>query len=253
MLSFLRPIASLCRLADICHELAFFSRAHERSTRSDSLDIYWQSQSVRARLVPHTAVAVEKQHLMDSLRRVRALNALPTVTALPANNVLQSNRKDALRIYLEVTAAGAAQLTEAQFDVVSPIAQQCPLAGGSAVCMARALYQMKEQKHFDDFDLCAIADERSAKATPKPLSDRVLLWPNPTDGRLQLFLPGMEAGQEVRLRVADISGRTMLERSLATADGNLALDASRLAPGVYFCLVSTAGQTFQPVKFVISR
>ncbi|MCS7036398.1 MAG: T9SS type A sorting domain-containing protein [Saprospiraceae bacterium] len=223
------------------------------STRSDSLDIYWQSQSVRARLVPHTAVAVEKQHQMDSLRRIRALAVLPTVMALPANNVPQSNRKDALRIYLEVTSAGTAQLTEAQFDVVSPIAHQCPLAGGSAVYMARALYQMKEQKHFDDFDLCAIADGRSAKATPKPHADRVLLWPNPTDGRLQLFLPGMEAGQEVRLRVADISGRTVLERSLVTADGNLALDASRLVPGVYFCQVSTGGQTFQPVKFVIAR
>ncbi|MCW5924927.1 MAG: PKD domain-containing protein [Saprospiraceae bacterium] len=93
----------------------------------------------------------------------------------------------------------------------------------------------------------------SATSDPARQTAQVLLWPNPTDGRLQLYLPGMEAEQEVRLRVADISGRTMLERSLATADGNLALDASRLAPGVYFCLVSTAGQTFQPVKFVISR
>lgn len=82
---------------------------------------------------------------------------------------------------------------------------------------------------------------------------QVLLWPNPTDGRLQLFLPGIEAEQEVRLRVADISGRMVLASDLVTTDGNLALDASRLAPGVYFCLVSTAGQTFQPVKFVIAR
>jgi hypothetical protein len=145
------------------------------NTRADSLEIYWQSQSVRQKIVTHIAVVLEKQHQMDSLRRVRASTVLPTVTSLPASNVLQSNRKDALRIYLEVTSTGATQLTEGQFDTISAIAHQCPLAGGSAVYMARTLYQLKEQKHFDDFDLCAISDERSANSNLKPRAGHLFL------------------------------------------------------------------------------
>lgn len=223
------------------------------NNRADSLEIYWQSQSVRRRIVIHIAVVLEKQHQIDSLRRVRTLTTLPTVMALPANDVLQSNRKDALRVYLEVTSAGATRLTERQFDVISAIAHQCPLAGGSAVYMARALYQLNEQKHFDDFDLCAITDERSAKASPKPRADGLLLWPNPNTGQFHLYLPGINTEQQVQVRVTDLSGRAVLERNFATADGSLALDASRLAPGIYFCHIHTEGQVLAPVKFVIAH
>lgn len=164
-----------------------------------------------------------------------------------------NNRKTVDQMYLKTLVGGIYTLTQNQRDAFWQIAIQCPAEGGSAVYIARALYQLNEQKHFDDFDLCAIADERSAKTDPKPRTDGVLLWPNPTDGRLQLYLPGIEAEQNVRLRVADISGQTVLERDLVTADGKFALDASRLVSGIYFCQVSTNGQRFSPVKFVIAR
>lgn len=226
------------------------------STRADSLEVYWQAAAIRDRLIAPMAVVLEKQHQIDSLRRVRAATALTTVTSLPANNVLQSNRKNALLVYLEITSAGATQLTQSQFDTISAIARQCPLAGGSAVYMARALYQLNEQKHFDDFDLCGVVAERSAPAmSSKPRADKVLLWPNPTDGHLQLYLPGIDAEQQVQVQVqvADLSGREVLERSIGTADGNLALDASKLSPGIYFCRVSTNSQVFATVKFVITH
>jgi hypothetical protein len=145
-------------------------------------------------------------------------------------------------------------LTESQFDVISAIAHQCPLAGGSAVYMARALYQLKEQKHFDDFDLCAITDERSAKASPKPRADGLLLWPNPGSDKVSVQVPGLETENHVRFRILDLSGRTMLERTAAiAADGIFALNVSRLAPGIYLCHIATDNRAFAPVKLVISH
>ncbi len=222
-------------------------------TREDSLDIYWQSQSVRQRIAPHVAEVVEIQDRLDSLRQARASAALPSVPALPADDVLQANRKEVLRVYLEVTASGATRLSEGQFEVISSIAHQCPLAGGSAVYMARALYQLNEQKHFDDFELCAIPHERSTPVDSRPLADEVLLWPNPTGGHVQLFLPGISAQQQVHVRIADLSGRVVVEKTLSTADGNIALDASELSRGIYFCRVYTSGKALAPLKLMIER
>ncbi len=222
-------------------------------TREDSLDIYWQSQSVRQRIAPYVAEVVEIQDRLDSLRQARASAALPSVLALPADDVLQANRKEVLRVYLEVTASSATQLSEGQFEVISSIAHQCPLAGGSAVSMARALYQLNEQKHFDDFELCAIPHERSTPASPELRADEVLLWPNPTGGHVQLFLPGISAQQQVHVRIADLSGKVVVEKTLSTADGNIALDASQLSRGIYFCRLYTSGKALAPLKLMIER
>ncbi len=221
------------------------------STRADSLSVYWHSEALRSGIVVPMAVVLEKQHQLDSLRRARAAAALPAVLALPASSILQSNRKSVLRIYLEVTAAGANHLTAAQFATVKAVAEQCALEGGSAVYTARALYQMNEKRHFDDLALCGESQERSTSAQ-RLVKKGVALWPNPSTGRVQVFVPGIETEQSVHLRVTDVSGRVVLEQNGTTSDGNLLLDGSSLTPGIYFCQVCTTSEAFSPVKFAIS-
>lgn len=84
------------------------------------------------------------------------------------------------------------------------------------------------------------------------MQSQVLIWPNPGMGRLQVFVPGIEVQQSVRLRVTDVSGRVVLEQNGTTSDGNLLLDGSGLTPGIYLCQVRTDSDAFAPVKFVIS-
>ncbi|MCE7923705.1 MAG: T9SS C-terminal target domain-containing protein [Haliscomenobacteraceae bacterium CHB4] len=120
--------------------------------------------------------------------------------------------------------------------------------------MCGYISQLNEQKHFDDFDLCAITDERSAKASPKPRAEEVTLWPNPGSDKVSVQVPGLEAESRVHIRILDVSGRAVLEQIAATAaDGMFALDVSRLAPGIYLCHIATDNRALIPVKLVISH
>lgn len=221
--------------------------------RTDSLEVYWEVAAIRERLATHLTVVLEKQHLMDSLRQERAMAALPAVMALPANNMLQSNRKSVLQIYLEIAAVDATQLTAGQFDTISAIAHQCPLAGGNAVYMARSLYQLNGQKRFNDLELCNLPIERSADVPVAAVNTTVLLWPNPASGQVQINVPGIQTEQSLAVFITDISGRIVFEDSFTTVDGNIAFDASKLSSGLYFCRVSTSRQAFAPVRLVITH
>jgi hypothetical protein len=223
------------------------------TTRADSLEIYWEAEAIRMEAQGAEIVILEKQHQIDLLRKARAQAALPTVNGLPTADVLQNNRKTVQRIYLEITSNGANTLTPAQFDVISPIAHQCPLEGGSAVYMARALYQLNERKHFDDFSLCDIAVERNALEKPVTNPDELTLWPNPTSGKLQIFVPDVQTETAVVIQLTNLTGQVAMEKQIATSDGNLYLDLSRLTPGLYFCQVGKESQTFSPVRFIIAR
>lgn len=219
---------------------------------ADSLALYWQAEGLRAQTAPYIEVFLQVQRQMDSLRRVKALAALPMVLALPESNVLQTNRKTAHKIYLEWRASGSDTLTAAQFAEVSPIAHQCPRTGGAAVYLARSLYQIQEAKAFDDGTLCAPIEERSAAAKPRPQA-KAVLWPNPGNGSFNLWLPGVPIAQTAQVQVTDLSGKTLRLFDVQLVGGNAVVDATFLPPGMYLCRVNAAGQTWEPLKFIVSK
>lgn len=234
---------------------AVLSLLPSQPTREDSLSVYWQSQQVRDRLAPFVAQFVQKQHEIDSLRQVNAAIALSAVTALSATNVLQSNRKEALRVALELISADSSRLSAAQFAIVSAIAHQCPLDGGSAVFIARSLYLLNEQKRFDDLDLCGLeAGERALPETQPAASDILSVWPNPATDAATVFVPGLNHEESVYVRIFDLSGRVVREDTdVSVVAGVFSLDLSRMTTGVYFCQVATREHFFAPVKFTVSR
>ena len=105
----------------------------------------------------------------------------------------------------------------------------------------------------DDLDLCGVSIERSSVARQKPVSNVPYLWPNPTSGTLQVFVPDLQAAQEVQLQVTDLSGRTVFAHTATTSDGHLAFNGSELGPGIYLLHLRTSTRQFSPIKLVIAR
>ena len=179
-------------------------------------------------------------------------NTLLLQSARFPSNGLETNRKTAHKIYLEWRASGSDTLTAAQFAEVSPIAHQCPRTGGAAVYLARSLYQIQEAKAFDDGTLCAPIEERSAAAKPRPQA-KAVLWPNPGNGSFNLWLPGVPIAQTAQVQVTDLSGKTLRLFEVQLVGGNAVVDATFLPPGMYLCRVNAAGQTWEPLKFIVSK
>lgn len=81
----------------------------------------------------------------------------------------------------------------------------------------------------------------------------VLVFPNPADEAVQVKLD-LEDIQDVDLRLLDVSGRTVLVRSLAGAAGSLTeeLDLSQVQPGIYF-LHTRIGSSFGITKLIVNE
>jgi len=184
--------------------------------------------------------------------RSKAQATLPQILALPEENMLQSNRKTVHRVYLEWRAAGSGPLTPAQWAAISPIAHQCASEGGTAVYLARALYQMQENKAFNDESLCSAVEERTTTAKP-PIADKSRLWPNPGNGQINLWVAGVAAKETAIVQITDISGKIMQTVDVHLSDENAAIDASQLSPGLYFCTVKAAGIVKATMRFAVTR
>ncbi|MBV6443747.1 MAG: hypothetical protein EPGJADBJ_05533 [Saprospiraceae bacterium] len=228
------------------------SELSQVSTWEDSLAIYGLADSIRLLFTADLQVYLDLMTEVRQLRRANALLALTDINALPASNVLESNRKTVYQIYLTVLAQGVRQLTTSQFDAISDIANQCPLEGGNGVFLARALYQYNDRKHFDDLTLCG-TEERSALVSNYSSSGLVLI-PNPTSGVVDIRLDSKKAGQEVVIQFYNITGQQVLARSVAAgADGVVRLDVSALPDGLYFCGVTMPGNIRQSARLLIQH
>ena len=223
------------------------------ATRADSLEVYWSAEAVRMEALEAEAVILEKQLDLDELRKTQAQAALTLVNNLSAADILQSNRKTAQEIYLDITANGANVLDPVQFNDISAIAHQCPLEGGSAVYLARSLYQLNERKHFDDFSLCNIAVERQSPRQAQALPGEWTLQPNPASGLLTIIAPDKLGTEPLNIQIIDPVGRLVLSNQLIASEGKLYIDVSSLSPGIYFCQVVQEGRLFAPGCLLIAH
>lgn len=168
------------------------------------------------------------------------------------SNGLESNRKTAHKVYLEWRASGSDTLTAAQFAEVSPIAHQCPSIGGTAVYLARALYQIKEPMRFNDDELCIPIEERYAAAKSSPQA-KALLWPNPSKEQINLWIPTVPTNQVAHVRLMDVSGKTIQALDALLLEGNTTMDIGGLEAGMYFCRIQVDGKPEVILRFVVSK
>ncbi len=226
------------------------------ATNLEDRNIILQNASeIRAEGLNDYHAFLENKHYLDSLRTIRCENALLLNRNLPETNILQSNRKAVNEVYLEyLKQIDSTPMSDEQFAIISNIAHQCPLEGGTAVYKARSLYQIWEHKYFEDDQLCAQTGER--KLDTKTISpENFSLIPNPAHNNVTAIIPkSIAANSIVGIRLMDMSGRIVFNRTLQYSTGtNLDFDISNLQNGIYFCLVSENGKSIAQTKLIIQH
>ncbi|MEO6759807.1 MAG: T9SS type A sorting domain-containing protein [Saprospiraceae bacterium] len=115
------------------------------------------------------------------------------------------------------------------------IANECPLEGGDAVYEARSIVTAYTGAGFDDSDLCAGADDRSAKRKTPQAMREITLYPNPATGNVNW------SGNTdiVTVRVFNALGVLQFERNNVTGH----LDINILSEGFYTLQLLASDQT----------
>ena len=90
-----------------------------------------------------------------------------------------------------------------------------------------------------------------SRAKTNKLNPDVKLWPNPTNGKLNIGLGNMATN--VKLKILDISGNVVLSNTYNDLnDSYLSLDVQQLSTGYYFAQIDIDGQT-NIQKLIISK
>jgi hypothetical protein len=128
--------------------------------------------------------------------------------------------------------------------ILNQMAVQCPEEGGSAVYLARAIYQLVEPTEFDDTILCGWEERRvtGTNSSGKSAFDFVLK-PNPTSGSVSIMGLERAGNQPVQLTLRHVSGQSVLEKQFDLPNEALDFMLDGLSPGIYFCHVRMGNQT----------
>jgi uncharacterized repeat protein (TIGR01451 family) len=219
---------------------------------ADSLRIYGQADSILMAAAPAVQQLVQQLQAAEAARKARATAALSAAAALMADDLPERNRKDLLTVYARILEQGLQQPTSADATILSDIAHQCPEEGGSAVYLARALYQLVEARQFDDEVLCNGEDRgRPMSIAPASGLDFVLV-PNPAEDNVLVVPPPTLLG-DLHITLLNASGQVLLEKRATGAAGPVSLQLGNIPTGVYFCRVHTANTTPTTRKLVINR
>lgn len=185
----------------------------------------------------------------DLQKQGKALTAQAYIAALPAQDVLQNNRKAVLQIAARLQSTRRHALNGQEWAVASSIAQQCPLEGGSAVYLARALCRRNQRMAFDDAVLCTPTEGRSNMASVSHTANKAVLVPNPATGRVQVHLSENES--EIAVHLCNATGIQVLEQRFVNGGTVLNLDITGLSAGMYFCTLRTGVVAPVVLKLII--
>lgn len=174
--------------------------------------------------------------------------------------IFTQNEKIVNEIYLTTAAAGNYSLTDEQFDLIRPIAEQCSMEGGKVVYRARALYQLRESRKFEEIcepfqALQGAASNRTASFIGTPLSkikydDKIKVYPNPTKAFLQIEFPPVLLDKNIHIVLNNIQGQPI--QSWSNANNNLQrLDIKNIPAGIYWLSISTNGENILHRRVVI--
>ncbi len=221
----------------------------QAQTFQDSLLIYanantlFQSDQINA-----TALA-SYQAQAQAYANTTAFGVYLSSNALPADNLLEQNRKAVQRLYLETVGVGIARLNPNQLIEAEAIATQCPLTGGSAVYGARALYRLNHDRLFSDDSLCIPLGARKQPALNQDPVEGFSLVPNPASD--QVTIKGLSFSKEgpVEVSLLDMNGKTCLNRLINS--GEAVISTAGLLDGVYICQIKSKGKPPVALKLIV--
>ena len=77
-----------------------------------------------------------------------------------------------------------------------------------------------------------------------------LVYPNPTDGELNIDIRGIDTDSENRVRIIDMNGRTLMSRIIRGSGNVLTMDVGAFDAGVYVYEIFNTEGTLSRGRFV---
>jgi len=207
------------------------------------------------------AIAEANAEIVEILETEKARSEELAASLYTQNETLEAailpaqNEKALNRVLFEMAAEGTRELSEEQFEVVSAIANQCPLDGGHSVYRARAIYERKQPGGFSDSLLCLQTQELARPGAQGFMAqnNRTSVFPNPGANELSVRIPGDLTGNTISLRLNTLTGQPALYFDRESAETLQKLDVSALAAGVYTLTVLVDGQVIGTHKIILIK
>lgn len=188
-------------------------------------------------------------------------NGLAGITSFLSNitptNIIESNRKAVLTIYLNSSLRGNDTLTTAQFDDISSIANSCSRSGGRSVTLARQLYLLKEYQEFNDDSICQSEPEPLILGTNinKSPKEELNVYPNPSNGNFIIEVRNGSFTTGSELFIFDLKGREVFSKSIDKECKKVEITKTDLglSEGVFICrLISNKNLLYSP-KIILNK
>lgn len=154
-----------------------------------------------------------KKTLSDSLKHIIAAgaqNTIPDIEELTGADAYMVNERAMMSVLLDVLGSYATTLSLPQSEALETIAGQCPLTGGDAVLVARALLGAFEDspiRYADDTACNPEPEERSSETKKSEFK----IFPNPAGSSITIEHPR----QTDTLILRDVFGKICLQISLS--------------------------------------
>jgi Secretion system C-terminal sorting domain len=211
------------------------------STQTDSLHLVQRKLQLIQLKAEQTDYATVKQAYYNE--RDNKLNlAKQTNTLIAATELHTQNEKVVNEVYLNTVAKGNFAYTRSQKDVLSDVANQCPITGGKAVYLARSLYKNIGHISYNDIALCAVQGVSFRTQKPKEVLKSapdlgIKVYPNPAQSYTTLFRK-MQAEEDASIQVIDVLGRPVYSTVWYKNQSEINLNTTDFAAGIYTIKVS---------------
>ncbi len=235
----------------ITNKLNLWQSLQEANANNDSITA--ASLANQLMIVENALVILNAQIDITSQNLRAAL--LNTITQISPSNLIESNFKTVIQIYLENIYKDSIGDLLNDENIILSIANQCPLSGGDAVFMARFLYEYIQPNinYNDDFICNAVSNERrenkSKQVSKEQLMNKTTLLPNPSNGQINIFNSSAEIGQ---IRITEISGKVVLLKDFNEGQHFVSLDCSILTKGIYFVEITSQQTRTETIKLVLN-
>jgi len=235
----------------ITNKLNLWQSLQEANANNDSITA--ASLANQLMIVENALVILNAQIDITSQNLRAAL--LNTITQISPSNLIESNFKTVIQIYLENMYKDSIGDLLNDENIILSIANQCPLSGGDAVFMARFLYEYIQPNinYNDDFICNAVSNERrenkSKQVSKEQFMNKTTLLPNPSNGQINIFNSSAEIGQ---IKITEISGKVVLLKDFNQGQHFVSLDCSILTKGIYFVEITSQQTRTETIKLVLN-
>jgi hypothetical protein len=228
---------------------------------ADALENNYSTASIHSSIVAILTNLHAATSIIDSLEASNEAARLVNVESVRNSNnqlyasaVIEENEKVVNEISLATIGKSNYVLNVSQIAQLRAIAEQCPLAGGSAVFRARALlYLIDGRLYYNDRQICW-NEGIALKELPneKAFLSNVKLYPNPANEKVTLEYK-FEGVEKLYFTLYNAMGVSVMEHSLNASKNSFVFSTEFLTPGVYHVRLGDHNEHLFNGKLVIIR